>query len=65
MQRQFDTQEAIGLTVEIGRGRVRIHAATTDTTTVEVDAGHLAMVSHAPDVVALIKQAVAAQLVAA
>jgi DUF4097 and DUF4098 domain-containing protein YvlB len=37
MQRQFDTPEPIGLTVEIGRGRVLLHATTTATTTVEVD----------------------------
>jgi len=37
MQRQFDTPEPIGLTVEIGRGRVRIHATTTDITTVDVE----------------------------
>jgi len=37
MQRQFETPAPIGLIVEIGKGRVRIHATTTDTTDVEVD----------------------------
>jgi len=36
MQRQFETPEPIGLIVEIGKGRVRIHATTTDTTSVDV-----------------------------
>jgi DUF4097 and DUF4098 domain-containing protein YvlB len=36
MQRQFETPEPIGLLVEIGKGRVRVHATTTDTTDVEV-----------------------------
>src|SRR3954454_19923689 len=30
MQRQFDTPEPIGLTVEIGKGRVQIDATATD-----------------------------------
>jgi DUF4097 and DUF4098 domain-containing protein YvlB len=37
MQRQFETPAPIGLIVEIGKGRVRIHATTTDTTSVDVD----------------------------
>ena len=37
MQRQFETAEPIGLIVEIGRGRVTIHATSTGTTTVEVE----------------------------
>ena len=36
MQREFDTPEPIGLIIEIGKGRVRIHAAATATTEVEV-----------------------------
>jgi DUF4097 and DUF4098 domain-containing protein YvlB len=36
MNRQFETQKPIDLVVEIGRGRVRIHAVETTETTVEV-----------------------------
>jgi len=36
MQRQFDTPEPIGLTVEIGKGRVQIHATATDIATADV-----------------------------
>jgi DUF4097 and DUF4098 domain-containing protein YvlB len=36
MQRQFDTPEPIGLFVEIGKGRVRVHATDTPTTDVEL-----------------------------
>src|SRR3954447_4059309 len=37
MQRQFETPEPISLFVEIGKGRVRVHATTTDTTEVEIE----------------------------
>ncbi len=37
MQRQFDTHEPIGLTIEIGKGRVKIHALSTGVTTAEVE----------------------------
>jgi DUF4097 and DUF4098 domain-containing protein YvlB len=37
MQRQFETPEPIGLHVEIGKGRVRIHATATGTTDVRVE----------------------------
>ena len=37
MQRQFETPEPIGLIVEIGKGRVRVHATDTDTTRVQVE----------------------------
>ena len=43
----------------------RQFAARMGATTVEVDAGHLAMVTHATDVVELIKQAATAKLVTA
>jgi DUF4097 and DUF4098 domain-containing protein YvlB len=36
MQRQFETPAPIGLIIEIGKGRVRIHATATDTTQVDV-----------------------------
>ncbi len=36
MQRQFETPAPIGLVVEIGKGRVRIHATPTDTTELEI-----------------------------
>ena len=37
MQRQFETPEPIGLTIEIGKGRVQIHATATGVTTAEVE----------------------------
>ncbi len=45
MQRQLETPEPIHLYVEIGKGQVTIHAASTTETRVEIDGEHAAEVS--------------------
>lgn len=41
MNRQFETPEPIDLFVEIGKGRVEVRAATTSTTTLEIQGQHV------------------------
>jgi len=40
MNRQFETSEPIALYVEIGKGRVRVHALDTSQTTLEIEGEH-------------------------